>query len=111
GGPIWARIEVADSPAERLTTAVFAAPYESLDIVYVPKPVWRARLVPAIARDGFLLSPVVANVPAFAALSTQGPAGIPDQAVREIRIHVDSPFGQPTAPRAVRVEFSRLQIE
>jgi hypothetical protein len=111
GGPIWARIEVAESPAERLTTALFAAPYQYVDVVYVTNAVWRARLVPAIARDGFLLSPVVANVPAFVALSTQGPAGIPDQAVREIRIHVDSPFGQPTAPRAVRVEFSRLQIE
>jgi hypothetical protein len=111
GGPIWARIDVAETPAERLTTALFAAPYLYVDVVFVTNAVWRARLVPAIARDGFLLSPVVGNVPGFVALSTQRPAGIPDQAVRAIRIHVDSPFGRPTAPRAVRVEFSRLQID
>jgi hypothetical protein len=111
GGPIWARIDVDHSLAERLTTQLFAAPYEYVDIVFTTNAVWRARLVPAIAGDGFLLSPVVSTVAGFVALSAQGPQALPDQTVREIRIHVDSAFGQPTAPRAVRVEFARLEIE
>lgn len=110
-GPIWARIEVQETLVERLRAAVFAGPYVFADLVFVTNAVWRARLVPAIARDGFLLSPVVSTVPAFVALSEQGPAGIPDQAVREIRVRVDSPFGTPLAPRPVRIELSRLELE
>ncbi|HSQ01215.1 MAG TPA: hypothetical protein VL049_28680 [Candidatus Dormibacteraeota bacterium] len=111
GGPIWARIDVDQTFAERVTTQLFAAPYEYLDIVNATNAVWRARLVPAIAGDGFLLSPVISTVAGFVALSAEGPRALPAQTVREIRVHVDSPFGKPTAPRAVRVEFARLEIE
>ena len=71
------------------------------------------RLVRSPVNRGYagVLSPVVSTVAGFVALSAQGPQGLPDQTVREIRIHVDSAFGTPTAPRAVRVEFARLEIE
>ena len=102
GGPIWARIDVQETALDHLQTLLFAAPYQYVDVVYVTNAVWRARLVAAIARDGFLLSPVVDTVPGFVALATQGPQAIATQAVREIRVHVDSPFGEPGAARRAR---------
>lgn len=111
GGPIWARIDVGETAAERLQTLLFAGPYQSVDIVFATNAVWRARLVPAIARDGFLLSPVIGTVAAFVALSEQGPGALADQVVRTIRVHVDTPFGAPAGPHPVRVEFARLEME
>lgn len=108
-GPIWARIAVDDSLGERLVTQLFAAPYEYLDVVYTTNAAWRARLVPAIAADGFLLSPVIGTVDALLALSSGDRSALENQIVRSVRVHVASPFGGPTAPRTVHVEFSRLE--
>ena len=109
GGPIWARVEIDQPLRERLVTQLFAGPYVYLDIVFANSTVVRGRLVPAIAADGFLLSPVISAVPAFLKLSREGARALPDEAVREFRVHVDSAFGAATPPRAVRVEFSRLE--
>ena len=111
GGPIWARIEVDLTLGERLLAAVFQAPYEHVYIVFVTSAVWRARLVPAIASDGFLLSPVIGSVPEFVALSTEGPQALPNKAVHEIRVHLESPFRTTPPARPVHVEFARLEIE
>lgn len=111
GGPIWARIDVRDTPAERLQAVLFAAPYVFVDVVFTTNAVWRARVVPAVAADGFLLSPVVDNVAGFVALSERGPAALADKTVRAIGVHVDSPFGGRAAPRPVRVTFARLVLE
>ena len=110
GGPIWARIDVHETLAERLETLLFAGPYQFVDIVFVTNAVWRARLVPAIARDGFLLSPAVGSVAAFVALSNEGPGAVATRSVREIRVHVDTPLGKPAGPHPVRIDFARLEM-
>ncbi len=109
-GPIWARVVVDETPGERLTTQLFAAPYEYLDLIFTTRAAWRSRLVAAIAADGFLLSPVIKTASQFVALSTQGTPALPEQMVSEIRVHVESPFGTLTAPRRVLVEFARLEL-
>jgi hypothetical protein len=111
GAPVWARIDVQETTVDRLQTLVVAAPYVYLDVVLTTDAVWRARLVAAVARDGFLLSPVVNTTAGFVALAENGAGALAEKEVRAIVIHVDDPLAGSAGPRQVRVEFFRLEID
>lgn len=109
-GPVWARIAVEETTTDRLQALLVAAPYVYLDVVLTNDAVWRSRLVAAVARDGFLLSPVVTTTGNFVSLSEHGAGALAEKEVRAIVVHVDDPLAGPAGPRQVRVEFSRLEI-
>ena len=109
-GPVWARVTVDEPLIDRLQTLLLAAPYVSLDIALTNAAVWRARVVAPVARDGFLLSPVVTTPAQFTELALRGVAALPDREVATVSVHVASPFDGADRLRTVRVEFLRLEI-
>lgn len=111
GAPIWARIAVGETSGDRLRALLLAAPYVHLDVVLPSNAVWRARLVPAVARAGFLLSPVIGTPAAFASLAEHGAGALADQAVHTINVRVTDPLTGAALARPVRVEFLRLRID
>lgn len=109
-GVLWARIEVPVTVAERAMSVLFTAPYVMLDVITADNAVRRYRLIPAVAADGFLLSPVIDRPAALLALHA-GTLPMPANAVRALRVQVLSPFGQPTPPRTITAELVRLLPE
>jgi hypothetical protein len=109
-GPIWARITVHETLADRLAAAALSAPALWLVATYADGSEQRLRLIAGIARDGFLLSPVVDSAAGFVALMPPSPAPPPARGVQRIRVETVSPLGAPRRPRRMTVEFGRLDI-
>lgn len=60
-GLAWATLDLQPTPAGRLASLLFRPPLLTITIRYANGPVERFRLVPALARAGFLLTPRVLN--------------------------------------------------
>lgn len=109
-GPIWARIEVHETLVDRIASAALAAPALWLVATYADGSEQRLRLIAGIARDGFLLSPVVDNAARFVALIPPGEAPPAARLVKRMRVETESPLGTPRGPRRMTVNFGRLEI-
>lgn len=108
-GPIWARIDVPETAADRLMTALLAAPLVFMHITLHDGRTRIYSIVPSLAREGFLLSPLVENVDQFVRLLQREPAHPADD-VASITMSVSAPLSRESAPHAVEVQFSRLVI-
>ncbi len=74
-GPLWATLDVRPNLAGRILSALFRPPPLRLAVRLDDGSERRFRLVPALAADGFLLSPLVDNASDYEALSAGRPAG------------------------------------
>jgi len=109
-GLVWARIDVHETLGDRVVSTLFTGPYVWMDVTGADGRVERYRLVPAIARDGFLLSPVIGDTQNFMTLMQRGAGGLSERTLRSLTVHVTSPFENPCGPRTVGVEFFQLVI-
>lgn len=108
-GPIWARIDVRETFSDRLLRTLLAAPIVRADIVArYPWP-GNFRLVPSLARDGFLLSPFVRNTGDFVQLfrTEAGPAR---NDVATLKLGIDPVLGWAVDERQVTIELFRLVV-
>jgi hypothetical protein len=107
---VWARIDVQSGWQEAVVGALLAPPTPWMTITYADGHSLRRRLVPALARDGFLLSPYINTAREFAALLDSTPPP-PARVVSQIQVDLVSPLGGGWSPRPVTVEFFEFQIE
>ncbi len=110
-GPVWARVDVGESLRDRLATTLLSAPIVHLEVALASGVGTRFRAVSAVARDGFLLSPLIASNNDFAALLQNGVELLGPRAVARMTVSARSPFDVPLGPRPVTVEFLRLRID
>jgi len=109
GGPIWARIDLHETARDAIVRTVFAAPLVFVDLQ--GREGYHYRLVPALARDGFLLSPLVTTTAEFVHLAMQQYGLLDARAVTSLRVHMRDALGIVPGPRQLDVEFLRLIIE
>jgi hypothetical protein len=109
-GPIWVTITVGRTVMGRLEEFAFRPAALLIDARLAGGRRVRHRLIPAVAEDGFLLSPYLPNRKAFAAMTTAAPArSLARNAVETIRLHaVRDRFRGYSSE--VEVSFSRVVI-
>jgi hypothetical protein len=112
-GPIWVRIDIRRSLWGNVVAMFYQPPRVSLILSNPSGGVYSSRLLPAEARAGFLLSPVVADRESFYALASTNwqhelanlevaSARITAEGGREVASHYQSP---------VQVRFYRLNFQ
>jgi hypothetical protein len=109
-GPIWARIDLQETRRDAVIGALLSGPLPYIGIVWSDGRAAGYRLVSALARDGFLLSPVVETTADFIQLMS---GALGDQRAHDaagIAVQVGQSPGVDDGPRAVSVEFFRLHI-
>ena len=115
GGPLWARIELHPSLRYRLLNVLYKPPQMNILVTTEDGRQASYRLVPAMGRAGFLLSPLIDGVGAFAAFSTpRWRELLRDSEVTRIRIFPDpydhpSYFGQTARVSLFRLDFPRQE--
>jgi hypothetical protein len=114
GGPIWVRIDIRRSLWGNVVAMLYRPPRVSLTLFSRSGRAYGGRLLPAEARAGFLLSPVVENRQSFFSLaSTNWQHELADLEVASARITADG--GREVASRykspPVRVRFYRLDFQ
>lgn len=87
-GPVVATIDLRLSAAGRLLTLLHQMPEIEISVILADGSAYTHRLVPEIARSGFLLSPYVDTTDAAARLFDGNRAGSARRRVTEIQIHV-----------------------
>ncbi|MFN8644860.1 MAG: hypothetical protein U0802_25525, partial [Candidatus Binatia bacterium] len=109
-GPIWATIDVRDRPSQRLLVAALQGALVVLEVDLAAGPHRRFRLIPSLARAGFLLSPLVDTTLGFARLAVgqADPTGL--SGVRRIGISIEPTALTPTMDPVVDVAFYRLEL-
>jgi hypothetical protein len=112
GAPmVWVSIDARKSVLGRLADLAFKLPVIDLVLTFEDGTRARRRLVPGIARSGFLLSPAIESANAFARL-LQGDARLASAHRRVSRIQIDGPRGISWFyGDSVRVAFEQLSVD
>ncbi len=116
-GPVWVRIDIRRSLWGNVVAMFYRPPRVSLILSAPTGGLYSSRLLPAEARAGFLLSPVVANRQSFFALASTNwqrelanlevaSARITAEGGREVASHYQSP---PVRVRFYRLDFQRQE--
>ena len=116
-GPVWVRIDIRRSFWGNVVAMLYRPPSVSLTVFARGGGVHSGRLLPAEARAGFLLSPVVENRQSFFALASTNwqhelenlevaSARITAERGREVASHYQSP---PVRVRFYRLDFQRQE--
>jgi hypothetical protein len=96
-GPIWARIEINRNLRGAVISALYKPPILSLTVSLRDGRQLHYRLVPGMARSGFILSPLVEDSASFASLlSTTGSRDLKDSEVLSLSVSAKDQF-QPSA--------------
>ena len=114
GGPIWVRIDIRRSLWGNVVATVYRPPRVLIRLFTRSRRVHGGRLLPAEARAGFLLSPVVENRQSFFALaSTNWQQELAGLEVTSARISADRGRGVASRYQSppVRVRFYRLDFQ
>jgi len=111
GGLIWARIAIGSTRRDDLVTALLAAPLTYIGIRRGDGEVRGFRLVPALAREGFLVSPLVEDTADFVRLFSPPPSSERNDDATAITLQRAETLGIDAGPRDVQVEFFRLVID
>jgi hypothetical protein len=109
-GPIWARIDLQQTLRDRIVTTLLAAPLVFMDVTLSDGRHSRYSLIADLAREGFLLSPLITTADQFAQLLHAEPQSTGGD-VTSLSVHVDRAHGIDPAPRMLAVRFFRLRIE
>lgn len=103
-GPVWAEIEVENTPLGKLASTFYKPPLLMLTVKLRDRRKLDFRLVPGMTRCGFLLSPLIADNRSFAALAATGwRDDLKDLAVESMAISV---WGTTNATVCYRVPIS-----
>ena len=113
GGPIWVRIDIRRSFWGNVVATLYRPQPVSLSLVTRSGRAFGGRLLPAVARAGFLLSPVVENRQSFFALaSTNWQHELADLEVTSARVTTDVGRGEASQYKSpLRVRFYRLDFQ
>jgi hypothetical protein len=107
-GPIWARIDVGATRRDALRAALLAEPLTYIGILRSDGATSGFRLVRALAREGFVLSPLVQDTADFARLMSLQRDEEIDHDAAALTVQLET--GSDAEPRPVSVEFSRLVV-
>ena len=112
-GPIWAEIQINQSTFGKILSALYKPPQVSLQVATADGRVWTYRLIPGIARAGFLVSPFIGDTRSFARLAAPNHADALDGLqVTSLAVFVGDNAGPgpcfqaPIRMRLYRLEFS-----
>ena len=113
-GPIWVEIEIKKTLIGTVVSALYKPPVLVLTVSLRDNGQQDFRMVPAMARGGFLLSPVIGDNQAFAALaSADGQRDLAGQEVMSMTVLADTRsysticYQSPMAVRFYRLDFPR----
>jgi hypothetical protein len=107
---IWTEVDVRQSLAGKMVTAIYKPPIVFMTVTFPDHSSHRYRLVPGMARAGFLLSPVMSDNRAFGAMYF-GNAWQSELAGKEVvSIKVEPEAGSYAYEPEFNVRFSRLEI-
>jgi len=109
-GPVWVEMEIENSMAGSIISALYKPPVLSLTVSLRGGGRHDFRLVPALARSGFLLSPVIEDNMSFASLvSKKGQAWLADREVISMTISACTQSGTTACYRSpMQIRFYRL---
>jgi len=109
---LWATLDLKLTALGEVLGAVYKPPRVMLDIQTRSGRTETFRLIPAVARGGFLLSPLVADDRSFAMLySSNVGQSLGNAQVTRLRVYVAEGFGSSWAyRRQYRITFSRLVL-
>ena len=117
-GPIWVEIEIKKSLIGTVVSMLYKPPVLLLTVSQRDHGQQDFRLVPAMARGGFLLSPVIGDSRAFAALaSVDGQRGLAGREVMSMTLSADTRshsticYQSPMAVRFYRLDFPRQEFK
>lgn len=117
-GPVWVQMTIEPTVAGRILSAAYKDPELFMTVTLPGGHEQRYRLIAGEAKAGFLLSPVIANRQAFAALaSPQWRQRLRDNQVMSIRLSDRGWIGKTWAYRQVvlikfyHLRFDRVPIE
>jgi hypothetical protein len=105
--PLWEQIEMQTSWAGRLAAAAYKLPPVHVEVRTADGGTRLHRIIPAVSREGMLVSPLVQTADEFLQLM-DGQAAGPRRQVTSLRVIVDWPFAY---ERDIRVRLYRLVIE
>jgi hypothetical protein len=110
-GPVWASIEIDQTLVGRIASALYKPPILWLSVLTRGGGRLRYRLVPGMARSGFLLSPVVRDAVAFGELAADGGRlDLADQQADSLSLTADTGSGSTACYRpTVRLHLYRLE--
>jgi hypothetical protein len=109
-GPIWARIDVQTTRRDAVVGALLVPPVVAIGVALSDGKQLTHRLVPALAREGFLLSPLVEDTADFIRLMSMDPDLFSRSSVAALAVQVLPAPGIADEPRPMRVEFFRLVV-
>ena len=100
-GPIWVRIDVRETARDALVGTALHGPIVRIVVTLTDERAVTYRIVPALARDGFLLSPVILSTTEFVGLLQGNGPGAPQVARFRVSDFADE-------HRPVEVQFFRF---
>ena len=113
-GPVWVEIEIKKSLAGTVVSTLYKPPVLMLTVSLRDHGQQDFRLIPAMARGGFLLSPVIGDNRAFAALaSADGQRDLAGREVMSMTVSADTRsrsticYQSPMAVRFYHLDFPR----
>jgi len=110
GDLLWCRVNISPTLTGRIAGLVYKRPHVVMHVT-TDAGTRRYRLVPGMARAGFLLSPVVRTTEDFAALWDDGPAETHTRSVRRIRFTTTHPrFRDRLFDEGIEIRFERLEF-
>jgi hypothetical protein len=109
-GPIWARVDVHETRRDAAVAALLGGSVTYIGIGRLDNKARAYRLLPALAREGFLLSPVVETTADFVRLFSSDRGGDHSHDATAITIQFKPAPGVDPGPRSVDIEFSRLVV-
>ena len=109
-GPVWARIDIDQTLAGKIVSMLYKPPILRLTVTTRDGGQVRYRLVPGMARSGFLLSPVIRAPVAFGSLAEGGElVDLADKQATSMAISADTGSGSSGCYRSpLRLRFYRL---
>ena len=112
-GLLWVEIEIQKTFSGNVAAAFYKTPVLNLTVTLHNHEERRFRLVPGMARAGFLLSPLVADNRAFAALFTAaGRESLASLQVESLTISAETETGSTRCYRSfLPVRFYRLELQ
>jgi hypothetical protein len=111
-GPVWAEIEINRTTLGSVASALYKPPQISLDVVVADGRAMSFRLIPGMARAGFVISPYVSDAKSFAQLAAPAGSGAPAAPeVTWLMVSVDGATGPGACYQApVKLRFYRLEF-
>jgi hypothetical protein len=110
-GPVWATIEIDQTLVGKIVSTLYKPPILRLTVSTRDGGRFRYRLVPGMARSGFLLSPVTRTPTAFGSLAAgEGLPDLADQQATSVTISADTGSGSSDCYRSpMHLRLCRLE--